>query len=355
MSRRTLATVLVGCLLVVLAALAVVLPVPYVTMSPGPTVNVLGDSGGKPIIAVRGHRTYSTQGDLRLTTVSVTNPTRQVGLGEVLQAWFDRTRAVYPRDVIYPPQQSADQVEQQSNVEMVSSQDTAVAAALTELGYHLPLQIEVLAVTKGSPADGKLRTRDRILRIDGQKITDVDQVAKAVQAAGAGGTATFVVRRGARTVRVKVHPKTPAPGSGTHGRKAVVGVQIGTGYDFPFDVSVRLADDIGGPSAGLMFSLGVYDRLTPGSLTGGTDIAGTGTIDERGRVGPIGGIQQKIVAAADAGAKIFFVPPGNCGSAEHADVTKDQIRLVKAPTMHSAVASLRTYARHPSADLPACG
>ena len=134
-----------------------------------------------------------------------------------------------------------------------------------------------------------------------------------------------------------------------------MGVQIGTGYDFPFDVSVRLGDDIGGPSAGLIFSLGVYDTLTPGSLTGGTDIAGTGTIDEQGRVGPIGGIQQKIVAAADAGAKIFFVPPANCGSAEHADVTKDEIRLVKAPTMHSAVASLKAYAEEPDADLPACG
>ena len=352
MSRRTVATVVVSCLLVVLAALAVVVPVPYVTMSPGPTVNVLGRSGDKPIIAVRGHRTFPTQGDLRLTTVSVTNPTRRVGLGEVLKAWFDRKRAVYPRDVIYPPQQSADQVEQQSSVEMVSSQDTAVAAALTELGYKLPLQTEVLAVTKGSPADGKLRTRDRILRINGKEITDAQQVSKAVQAAGSGGTATFVVRRGHGTSTVQVQPKPAPKGSG---RKAIVGVQIGTGYDFPFDVSVRLAQDIGGPSAGLMFSLGVYDTLTPGSLTRGTDIAGTGTIDARGRVGPIGGIQQKIVAAADAGAKIFFVPPGNCGSAEHADVTKDQIKLVKAPTMHSALHSLRAYVKDPSADLPACG
>ncbi len=350
MSRRTLASVLVACLLVVLVALAVVLPVPYVTMSPGPTVNVLGDSGGKSIVDVRGHRTYPTQGDLRLTTVSVTNPTRHVGLGEVLQAWFDGKRAVYPRDVIYPPDQSADDVEQQSSVEMVSSQDTAVAAALTELGYKLPLQTEVLAVTKGSPADGKLRTRDRIQEIDGVRIHAVDQVSKAVRRAGVGHTVTFVVRRGTTTKRVEVTPKR-SPDT----KKAVVGVQIGTGYDFPFDVSVRLSDDIGGPSAGLIFSLGVYDTLTPGSLTGGTDIAGTGTIDERGRVGPIGGIQQKIVAAADAGAKIFLVPPGNCGSAEHADVTKDQIRLVKAPTIHSAVASLKAYAKNPSADLPACG
>jgi len=136
--------------------------------------------------------------------------------------------------------------------------------------------------------------------------------------------------------------------------KAAVGIQIQPGYDFPFDVSVRLGENIGGPSAGLIFSLGVYDTLTPGSLTGGTDVAGTGTISGSGRVGPIGGIQQKIVAAADAGAKIFLVPPANCADALHADVKKDEIRLVKAPTMHSAVASLKTYAKDPSAPLPSC-
>jgi Lon-like protease len=350
MSRRTLASILVACLLVVLCSAAAVLPVPYVTMSPGPTLNVLGTTKGRPIIDVTGHRTYPTKGELRLTTVSVTNPGRHIGLGEALQAWFDGSRAVYPRDVIYPPDQTAAQSEQQSSVEMVSSQDTAIAAALTELGYRLPLQIEVLAVTKGSPADGRLEVRDRIEQINGVRISDVRQVSPMIQRTGVGESATFVVRRGAATKRVVVKAKA----SPDNPRRAVVGVQIGTGYDFPFDVSVRLGEEIGGPSAGLMFSLGVYDILTPGSLTGGTDIAGTGTIDEHGHVGPIGGIEQKIVAARDAGAKIFFVPPGNCGSALHADVRKDEIELVKAPTMHSAVSSLKAYVKDHHAHLPAC-
>src|SRR5689334_12799048 len=151
MSRRTVATVLVAVLVLVLAGVALVLPVPYVAMSPGPTVNVLGATGGKPsqpIIDVQGHRTYPTSGQLRLTTVSVTNPTRQLHLPEVMAAWFDGKRAVYPRDVIYPSNETPQDVQQQSSVEMVNSQDTAVAAALTELGYHLPTQVEVLAVTK---------------------------------------------------------------------------------------------------------------------------------------------------------------------------------------------------------------
>lgn len=350
MNRRSLASILVFGLLVVLLAVAALLPVPYVTMNPGPTVNVLGESGNKPIIAVKGHQTYPTSGDLRLTTVSVTNPTHRIGLGEAMAAWFDGARAVYPRDVIYPPDQSAKDVQRESAVEMVSSQDTAVAAALNELGYDLPLQIEVLDVTAGSPADGKLKTRDRILQVNGQRISDVAQVTKAVQQSGVGRPARLVVRRGSETRTVTVTTKA----SPDDPKKAVVGVQIGTGYDFPFDVSVRLADEIGGPSAGLIFSLGVYDTLTPGSLTGGTDIAGTGTITAKGRVGPIGGIQQKIVAAADAGAKIFFVPPQNCDSALNADVKKDEIKLVKAPTMHSAVESLTAYAKNKNADLPAC-
>jgi PDZ domain-containing protein len=350
MSRRTLASVVVACLLLALAVVAALLPVPYVTMGPGPTVNVLGKSDDKPIIEVKGHRTYPTDGDLRLTTVSVTNPTRKVRLLGVLGAWFDGTRAVYPRDVVYPPDESAEESEQQSSVEMVSSQDTAIAAALTELGYKLPLQIEVLAVTKGSPAAGKLRTRDRIREVNGVRVTDAAQVSKAVQQTGVGKVATFVVRRGASTERVKV----TAEAAPDDAKKAVVGVQIGTGYDFPFDVSVHLGENIGGPSAGLIFSLGVYDKLTPGALSGGKDIAGTGTIEADGRVGPIGGIQQKIVAAANRGAEIFLVPPDNCEAAQHADVKKGEIRLVKAATMHSAVESLEAYAADSSADLPAC-
>ena len=350
MNRRSAATIAVLCLLIGLLAAAVLVPVPYVTESPGPTVNVLGHASGKPIIAVTGHQTYPTKGDLRLTTVSVTNPTHRIGLGEALAAWFDGARAIYPRDVIYPPDQSAQDVQTQSAVEMVSSQDTAVAAALQELGYKLPLRVEVVSVTKGSPAEGKLRVHDRIVSVGGTKITDVRQVAPAVQKSGIGNPLRFVVRRAGRDVPVTVTPKA----SPDDPEKAAVGIQIQPGYDFPFDVSVRLGENIGGPSAGLIFSLGVYDTLTPGSLTGGTDVAGTGTISGSGRVGPIGGIQQKIVAAADAGAKIFLVPPANCADALHADVKKDEIRLVKAPTMHSAVASLKAYAKDPSAPLPSC-
>jgi PDZ domain-containing protein len=351
MQRRTVSSILACVLLVVLFTTAAFLPVPYVTMSPGPTINVLGSTHGSPIVQISGHKTYHDTGQLRLTTVGVTSPDQQISLAQALWAWFDRTRALYPRDVIYPPDQSAAQSQQQSSVEMVSSQDTAVAAALRELGYRTPRDIEVLAVTPGSPSVGKLKTHDTLMSVNGTRISTPGQVTKLIQKVGVGGQAHFLVRRNgvARHVTVRTRLSSGTP------KRAVVGVLIGVGYQFPFKVSVNLSDQIGGPSAGLIFSLAVYDTLTPGSITHGDVMAGTGTISPNGSVGPIGGIQQKIVAAADAGAKIFLVPPANCSSALGADVTKDEIELVKAPTMHSALTSIRTYAKHPAAQLPKCG
>ena len=350
MSRRTVSSVLVVVLLVGLVGAAVFLPVPYVTMSPGPTVNVLSKVEGDPVIEVEGADTYPTEGDLRLTTVSVTSPSVDVSLLEALSAWFDGTRAVYPRDVIYPPEQSVEDVERESSVQMVGSQDTAIAVALHELGYDLPLLTEVLGVTKGSPADGKLEPRDYILEVNGTPIDDVEQVSEAIQETGVGEPTEIVVRRDGerRTVTLTAEAAEDDP------ERAVVGVEIGTGYDFPFDVKVNLDDNIGGPSAGLIFSLAVYDTLTPGALTGGTDVAGTGSIDGNGTVGPIGGIQQKIVAAADAGAKVFLVPAGNCAAALGADVREGEIELVRTRTMHEAVGSLEAYAEDADADLPSC-
>jgi PDZ domain-containing protein len=350
MTRRTLTSVVVTVLLGVLVGAAFLLPVPYVTMSPGPTIDVLADSDGKPIIDVAGAKTYPTKGELRLVTVSVTSPTNELSLVDALAAWFDRTRAVYPRDVIYPPDQSVADVRRESSVEMVGSQDAAIALALEELGYKLPLVVEVLGVTAGAPADGKLEPRDVVLSVNGVPIERREQVVTQIQKSGVGEPVTFVVRRDGEKRTVKVTPEA----SEDDKSRAIVGAAIGTGYDFPFGVKVRIDDSIGGPSAGLIFATAVYDTLTPGALTGGHDVAGTGTINTQGQVGPIGGIEQKIVAAADAGAELFLVPPANCRAALGATVSEDEIRLVKAPTLHSALRSIKTFAHDPNADLPSC-
>jgi Lon-like protease len=350
MSRRSVASVLAVGFLLVLVVLAAQRPVPYVTVSPGRTINVLGDNGDKPIIRVQGHRTYPTDGQLRLTTVLVTRPDVQLSLVEAVSAWMHKDEAVMPYAAMYPTSNSDQQEEVESSAQMVSSQDTAVAAALTQLGYKLSTYAEVTGVSPDGPSAGKLKPRDRIQTVQGTRISDVGGLLKQLRKVSPGDSVEVGLRRGAKTMTTKVVTEAASDDP----KRAVLGVLVGTGYTFPFRVSVGIGDSIGGPSAGLMFALSVYDTLTPGALTQGATIAGTGTIAADGSVGPIGGIRQKIVGARDAGAELFFVPPDNCDSAVHAPVDADEIRLVRADTMASALASLRKYTQDPSADLPRC-
>src|SRR6478735_1804729 len=296
MSQRTRAGLLALCLLAVLWATAAFVPLPYVTYYPGPTFDMLADDGGDEIVDVTGHKAYHDDGELRMTTVYVSTPQEDVSLTKLLRAYFDPDAAVWPRSSIYAPEETDESSDLESEAAMVSSQDTAVAAALTQLGE----EVEPLA---------------------------------------------FVVRRGKKEVAVDV---TPEKVDGD----LRIGITPGVGFDFPFDVSVDIADNIGGPSAGLMMSMAIYDTLTPGSLTGGADIAGTGTITPAGKVGPIGGIQQKIAAARDAGAELFLVPADNCDAIGGVD--PGDMRLAKATTMDGAVKTLDDWVADPDAVLPSC-
>ena len=345
MTQRTLAGLMAVPLLIGLWLAAVLVPLPYVTYEPGLTVDVLAETHGREIIQVRGEKSYRDDGQLRMTTVYVSQPDARVNLFELMRDWLSPDASVYPYDAVYRQHETTAQNRREGAVEMVSSQDAAVATALEELGYHVKPGLEVLAVDQGAPADGALRVRDLFLEVNGAKVTSAQQVVRAVSDAPEGAPVTFVVRRAGKRVDVSVTPRR------TDG-KQTIGIQLGTGYAFPFDVSVNIDESIGGPSAGLMFSLGIYDTLTKGSLTGGATVAGTGTIDGRGRVGPIGGIQQKIVAARNAGAGLFLVPPDNCADA--AGAPNGDMRLVKATTMHSAVQSIHTWVEDHDAKLPTC-
>ena len=347
MTQRTIAGLLAVPLLVALWLAAAFEALPYVTYNPGVTVNVLGKNDeGKPIIEVTGKPTYTDDGQLRMTTVYVSQRDARNNLFELMHDWVSRSSAVYPKDAIYPEGGTAEQDRKEGQEEMTSSQDAATAAALTELGYDVT-EATVAGVDKGSPADGTLATGDVILTVDGAKVADSDDVVSAVTAAEAGQPIAFEVRRKGKTVEVSVTPRE------VDGRPQV-GIQVGTRTtDFPVDVTIGIDPAIGGPSAGLMFSLGIYDTLTKGSLTDGRTIAGTGTIDAGGNVGPIGGIQQKIVGARDAGAELFMVPPDNCDEAVGAP--NGDMRLVEAPTTHSALESIKKWVKDPDAKLPTCG
>lgn len=346
MSQRTRAGLLALCLLAVLWGTAFFLPLPYVTYYPGPTVDILGQSEGDETVQVTGHRAYYDDGELRMTTVYVSQPEDDVTLPDLLRAYFDPDAAVWPRSSIYAPEETDESNGRESAVAMVSSQDTAVAAALTELGEDIEPIVEVLDVTPGLPADGKLKVRDVLLKVGDIDITEAQDVVDAVDQAKVGDPIPFVVRRGEDEVSVAVTPRKDSEGD------LRVGITPGVGFDFPFRVSVNIADNIGGPSAGLMMSLAIFDTLTPGSMTDGADIAGTGTITPSGEVGPIGGIQQKIAAARDAGAELFFVPADNCDGIGGVD--PGDMRLVRATTMHRAVQTLADWVADADAPLPSC-
>jgi len=345
MSQRTLAGILAVPLLLALWVAALWLPLPYVTYQPGLTVDVLGEERDQEIIQVTGHKTYRDDGQLRMTTVYVSQPGARVNLFEVMTAWLSDEEAVYPYDVVYAPDETAEDADLESAVQMASSQDEAVAVALRELGYDARPVVKIQNVAKGMPADGGLKVGDILLAVGGDPIAKPEDVGKVVQAATAGKPLDFEIERDGKKLDVSITPKQ-VEGA------ARVGIVPGPGYSFPFQVHVNIDPDIGGPSAGLMFSLAIYDTLTPGSMTGDEVVAGTGTVGADGAVGPIGGIQQKIVGAREDGAALFLVPPENCDDALGAP--NNDMRLVRAETMHDAVEAIEEWVQDNDAPLPTC-
>ncbi len=321
-----------GVLTLALGGAGALLPVPYVALSPGPTENTLGDVKGKPVISIKGHQTYPTTGKLSLVTVAYRGgPGARIDLLTALRGWMDPTVAVVPEETIFPKSVSVKEVDQQNIQEMTSSQQDATAAAMNELKIPVKVVVPVGSTQKGKPAEGKLRAGDAITDVDGAPVQSIEEVAAGVRRHKPGEQVRFGVIRDGKQLTVDVG--TVAGKDGT-----IVGVMMANPkFTFPFTVDVNVGD-VGGPSAGLMFSLGIYDKLTPGALTGGMSIAGTGTITADGKVGPIGGIQQKMVGARDAGATIFLTPADNCDEAVQA-VPKG-LRLVKVSTMHEAVQAI---------------
>lgn len=345
MTQRTWAALVAVPLFVALGLYAAVKPLPFVTYAPGLTVNVLGDNGNAPIISVQGHRAYRDDGQLRMTTVSVTERNARLDLFTLMRSWLSRSDAVYPFSAVYGTTGSQQQDTQEGQVEMVTSQDSAVAAALRQLGYDLHPAVEIVSITPKMPADGKLQVRDLLRSVGGTKVTPGTDVASLIAKVPEGQSVPIVVERNGKTVRTRVTPTT------VKGHR-LVGVQLQVGYTFPFKVGVNISDAIGGPSAGLIFALSIYDTLTPGSLTHGGVVAGTGTITPNGKVGEIGGIQQKIVGARQDGAQLFLVPPANCADAMTSN--HGSMRLVKTATLQDAISEVKTWAANHDAPLPQC-
>ena len=314
MAPRTLAGV--WALAVAMIALLVItfLPTSYVIQQPGPVYNTLGtaanaDGEEVPLISVDGAETYPTDGSLDLLTVQVQgNRERTPSWFELALAWFDPSKAVLPIDSIFPEDQTTEERNKESAAMMVDSQHEATAAALTELGYDVGARLSVYSVVDDAAAEGTLEKDDLILQAGGQDVTDVSTLRSVIND-GDGGPVELVIQRGGEQQTVEVRPKEGTDEDGETTWQ--LGVQLITDYDFPIDVAIQL-NNVGGPSAGMMFALGIIDTLTPGELNGGDQVAGTGTITADGKVGPIGGIRQKMWGAVDAGAGWFLAPQANC-------------------------------------------
>ena len=314
MSRRTVAGVWALTVAMVVLLIITFLPTSYVIQRPGPVYNTLGtaknaDGEEVPLISVEGARTYPTDGALDLLTVQVQgNRERTPSWFELATAWFDPSRAVMPIDAIFPADQTTQERQEESAAMMVDSQQEATAAALTELGYDVGAELSVHSVIDGAAAEGILEEGDLILEANGDDLTDVSSLRSVVNEAE-GDPVELLIERDGEQQTVEVTPKETTADDGE--KTWVLGVNLMTDYDFPIDVTIQL-NNVGGPSAGMMFALGIIDTLTPGELNGGEQVAGTGTITADGQVGPIGGIRQKMWGALDAGADWFLAPEANC-------------------------------------------
>ncbi len=319
-----------------------VLPSPYVIERPGPVFDTLGSvqvgEDELPLITIPGEPTYDTAGSLSLTTVNVYgNREQPPSWFEVIRAWLDPSQAVVPIDAVFPPGVSTEERREQSRIDMENSQQEAVAAALRALGEPYESQLRVVETLEGSPAEGIVRSDDLILAVNDEPVRDVTALRAAIADNGTAEPASLRIERNGSERTVEVVPRL----SDAEPRVPVIGVLIAGEYVFPFEVEIEL-ENVGGPSAGMMFALGVIDKLTPDSLAGGAEVAGTGTIAADGTVGPIGGIVQKMHGAVGAGADWFLAPVANCG--EVVGSIPNGLEVFAVGTLNEAIGVLEAIA-----------
>jgi Lon-like protease len=336
----------VGWLLLAFTALGVfgmaILPSPYVIESPGPVFDTLGsvtvEGQEVSLITIPREPTYATEGSLSLLTVNVLgNPEARPSWFQIARAWLDPTQSVVPVDSVFPPGVTTEQRREQSRLDMENSQQEAIAAALRAIGEPYESTLVVVGAQEGGPSDGILRADDEIVSVTGVPVRDVTALRAAIAANGTQTPVALGIVRDGAELFFDITPQwsegsDPVP---------IIGILVAGKYEFPFEVDIEL-ENVGGPSAGMMFALGIIDKLTPGSLAGGADVAGTGTIAADGTIGPIGGVVQKMYGATNAGADVFLSPARNC--AELADRIPDDLEVFSVATLDEAIRVLQTVA-----------
>jgi PDZ domain-containing protein len=319
MNRKLAALAPVAALLAALWSVSL----PYFAEGPGPARDV------EPLIRITSHQTFPSRGHFILTSVGFT----AVNAFQAVGAWLDPTRNVVSEDVIIPPGESSQEATRRSVSQMDQSKIDAAVVVLSRLAGYPKAHgqgLLVESVGDGCPADGRLFPGDLLVAVNGKPVPDSDTLGGIIRSTPGGTAVRFQVKVAGRTFPVSI---TPSRCQGS--KRRLVGITTVPSFPFPITIS---SGDIGGPSAGLMWALGLYDLLTPGDLTGGRTIAGTGQIEPDGTVVPIGGVQQKIAAARAAGATVFLLPRGNLADAR--EVAGD-LPLVPVDRFQDALAYLQ--------------
>lgn len=331
MTRRIVVLTAGGVLLLIFGLLGTTLPVPYVAQVPGPTFNTLGDIDGEPIIQIQGRERNEVEGNLNLTTVGVGRG--GLSLVQAVRGWFDDEVAVVPEESVYPPDRTEDETRQINRRAFLTSEQAAETVALGQLGF--PEKVVVRGVPEDSPSASRLEEGDALESIDGRPTPDLESLDAVLGSIPP------------RTAVAVGYTRLGEPGSTTittraadDGEGSLLGISVLQQPSAPFDVDIQV-EDVGGPSAGLMLTLAILDLVGDEDLTAGALVAGTGTIDIEGRVGPIGGIPLKMVAARDIDADLFLVPGRNC---EEALAAPDPgFPLARVDTLDDALTALADF------------
>ena len=330
-----------------LVVATLVLPVPFVKMAPGPTFNVIGDIDGQEVIAISGTTTYPTTGALDMTTVRESGgPRGGLTFFDAVGSWFNPDDAVVPRELVYPDEITGEEVKLRNAALFSTSESDAVAAALNFLQLPVTTEIVATAIVADAPADGVFEARDEILTVNGVPVKSPSDVVDAVQSQPVGTTFEFGIRRASESesdkslvIKDMTVEVTSAPNP-TNQDTPFIGISVGELYSAEFDIDFTL-QDVGGPSAGLMFATGIVDKLTPADLTGGGNVAGTGTITPEGDIGSIGGIRQKLAGARNAGAELFLMPRQHCAEAE--GYIPEGLTVVPVATLTDAINQMTAW------------
>ena len=330
---RTRPSRFISFLLTSALLLAALLPLPYVIFEPGDPENVLGSMITVPEeFGSKNKGNFKAGGKLFLTTVYVTTPKSKVFGFEILKAWLDGDETVLPRDSVYPENQPASEIKKQESQEMTGSQENAIFNALSYLGYEVPSRAKIVDVLKQSDAHDLVKEDDLIIEIDGREVDRVDQIVDVVRQKNPGDSVSLLIERAGKRISI---PKVTLM---ENSLGAAIGIFLTTTFDFPIDVKIRIKDT-GGPSAGLIFTLGVIEKMTEEDLVRGRKIAGTGTINANGEVGAIGGIESKMIGARRDGATIFLAPLDNCGEIRH--IPKG-LQVIPVKSLKEAISALRS-------------